>query len=473
MKSQALTRSSYVTSESVAAEVKLIPQSIRTIYAPWSGRIKSISAVAGAKAEVVMIKLVRDAIPRVELNLVANILEPASESFHELISNLKISHQNLKNIETELKELTNFDDDAEFSLVPQKELRALRYQKVNLKRAIENDLQKLKFHGYEMGKDSVEPTMDRLWLSALKANNLWNGLSEKLYKVLPVKVQHNAWVVATIGELTAASLIDDALVSWLSSNNGAGSSFLEIGGLIQRGYTTAALQELYQLNVFHQEVNILAPVSPLGWDVDTVKVRVGQSVSKGDELLVVSDQSKMHLIARPLGSEISLVRQAIRQGFLVAAKPLTAKAGPSFEGLEIMKIGSDVAGKTEVIVLVDNKVERVHLNAKMSYRSWGLHSGLRYNLEVPITKIDNIYVLPLVSLIETVADHFVFVQTSKLNFEKRPVVLLHKDSDSVVLGLKSKLKIGERVVTSGAFALSLAFLSETPSAVDPHAGHNH
>ena len=451
----------------------MIPQNIKTIYAPWSGRVKSISAVDGAKAEAVMIQLVRDAIPRVELNLVANILEPASESFHELISNLTLSRQQLKNIEAELKQLTNFDQDAEFSLVPQKELRGLRYEKINLKRSIENDLQKLKFHGYEAGKGRVEPTMDRLWLSALKANKLWNSLSENLFKVLPTEMQSNAWAVATIGELTAASLLDENLIQWLKSNQGAGHSFLEIGGLIQRGYTTAALKELYVLNVFDQEVNILTPVRALGWDVQTVKVRVGQSVSQGDELLVLADQSKMHLIATPLGSELTLVRQAIQHGYLVAASPLTVKAGPSFTGLQIMKVGSDASGKTEVTVLVDNKIERVNKTAGASYRSWGLHNGLRYNLAVPVTQMDEVYVLPLVSLIETVADHFVFVQTSKLKFEKRPVVLLHKDSDSVVLGLKSKLKPGEKVVTSGAFALSLAFLSETPSAVDPHAGHNH
>jgi len=84
-----------------------------------------------------------------------------------------------------------------------------------------------------------------------------------------------------------------------------------------------------------------------------------------------------------------------------------------------------------------------------------------------------VFTVPVNSVIKSGEQNFIFVKTGAHSFEKRNVVVLYKDSNSAVLGSDSELKSGEFSVVEGAFAMNLAFLSESPEAIDPHAGHNH
>lgn len=71
-------------------------------------------------------------------------------------------------------------------------------------------------------------------------------------------------------------------------------------------------------------------------------------------------------------------------------------------------------------------------------------------------------------IIEEMGAHFVFVQISPIQFEKREVTLGVTDGLRTVVA--SGLKAGERVVSKGALMVKLA---EGAGALDPHAGHVH
>ena len=473
-----LKKETYTKSEEISAEVKLIKQNNQPVYAPWGGKVNSIHTVSGAMAaqDSILLTILRDPIPWVELNLVGGILEPASEQYHELIVSLEVARQQLRNVKGELKSLTKFDTASdEYSLIPQKDLRSLKYEKLILEKTIAGDLNKLKLHGYTKGvnQEIKTPSNDKLWLAALKANGTWTEQSELLFTALPDSIQKSAWAVATVGELTVSSLISADLIHLIRENKTAGKFFLEIGGLIQRGSTVQAISNLLQLNAFNQEVKITAPKNNFGWDVGEVKVRLGQSVEMGEELLSLSDDSQVYLVATPIGEEVSLVVNALQNEFRVAARPLSRGTGPDLNALSIIKLRPREGGGQEALILSYNQSLNLYKNQNHSFRSWALIEGAKYLVQVPIAKLNNVYVLPTKAIIETAGSSFVFVKSSATSFEKREVIVKHKDAQSVVIDLKSNLELGEKVVTTGAFALSLAFLSETPQAVDPHAGHNH
>lgn len=479
IKLESVKLGTFLQTEQVSSTVANVAQNKRPLYAPWSGRVKKISTIAGAAVREghELLTIVRDPIPRIELNLTGDILKPASEEYHALTASLRSSQQELKNVKEELARLTKYDSESEVSLVPQKEIRELKYAQANLKKSIENDLLKLQLHGHVAGDNSKRPqyapVTDKLWIAALKANGIWNQKTQKLYEALPKSLQSNSWAVATIGELTASSLVSDGLVNWMAEDSKAGKHIVEIGGLIQQGYTIAALKELENLGVFEQVVVIKAPAGDTGWDINSVNIRVGQYVETGTDLLTISDNSKMYLIAEPIGSEIPLVINAMQQEFPIVAKPLSKNAGPEMKDLSIIKVGVRQNGTQEAIALSENEMVNVAHNDGQVFRSWGLRTGMKYIMHVPIAQLKNVYTIPVDAVIESGGQNFIFVKSHDNEFEKRHVVISYKDSDYAVLGKDSELKSGDSVVVEGAFAMNLAFLSETPAAIDPHAGHNH
>jgi len=479
IKLESVKLGTFLQTEQVSSTVANVAQNKRPLYAPWSGRVKKISTIAGAAVREghELLTIVRDPIPRIELNLTGDILKPASEEYHALTASLRSSQQELKNVKEELARLTKYDSESEVSLVPQKDIRELKYAQANLKKAIENDLLKLQLHGHVAGDNSKRPqyapVTDKLWIAALKANGIWNQKTQKLYEALPKSLQSNSWAIATIGELTASSLVSDKLINWMADDNKAAKHIIEIGGLIQEGYTIAALKELEKLDVFEQTIVIKAPAGDMGWDINSVNIRVGQYVEAGSDLLTISDNSKMYLIAEPIGSEVPLVINAMQQEFPILAKPLSKNAGPEMKDLSIIKVGVRENGTQEAIALSENEMVNVAHNDGHVFRSWGLRTGMKYIMHVPIAQLKNVYTIPVDAVIESGGQNFIFVKSHDNEFEKRHVVISYKDSDYAVLGKDSELKSGDSVVVEGAFAMNLAFLSETPAAIDPHAGHNH
>ena len=87
-------------------------------------------------------------------------------------------------------------------------------------------------------------------------------------------------------------------------------------------------------------------------------------------------------------------------------------------------------------------------------------------------ELKDIFIVPLDGIITHGPDKVVFVYENK-GFERRKVTILHQDSSYAVLGSKSQINIGDKVVISGAYALQLALIAGTPEAMDPHAGHTH
>ena len=476
IKSMTAELGTYIKAEQISATVETIPQNSRPIYAPWSGMVKSISVSSGAAVmeDQRLMTIVRDPIQRIDLNLTGDILRPASEEYHTLTASLRSSQQELSNLDDELARLTKFDDVNTISLLPQKEIREIKYNQSNLKKSIENDLLKLKLHGHVSGENATRysPQTDKLWLSALKANGIWNHRAEQLYLTLPDSLKNNSWAIATVGELSAASLVTDGLITWLKANNSAAHYIIEIGGLIQQGYTISALKELDSLNVFEQEIIVATPAGDMGWDVDTVDVRVGQHIDAGEELLDLSNNSTMYLVAEPIGSEVSLIGNAMQENYLIGARPLSKNAGPVLSGLSIIKLGAGHDAKQTAFALAENEILSVYDNDDQLFRSWGMRPGTKYVMNVPVDKLDRVFTIPREAVIDAGGASFVFVQEDK-RFEKRPVAILYRDTDYAVIDGISELKQGDKVVSLGAFALNLAFLSETPQAIDPHAGHNH
>ncbi|MDD7985784.1 HlyD family efflux transporter periplasmic adaptor subunit [Lentisphaera marina] len=473
--------STYTIFSPIPAFVSDHPLNTRPIYAPLAGRIKSFTLEPGQVIESnsVLLEIIRDPIKRPQLNLVQDILRPASEEYHTSIAALRSSVRNLKVLNSELNRLKDFKTESEgLSIVPQKDLIELRYEISKSTQELENNRAKLKLHGLsaseiqkiEQGKELVQSP--RLWLNALKQNNIWTKSSENIFSLMTKEQQKNRWVIASIGELSAEEIVDKNLVDFFTKNTSALKSFLEIASLLQQGHSLTDVENLYALGALESIIKIKAPINKNSWDLKEINIKAGQVVARGDVLFTLLDPSKMLLTAEPTGSEYGLINNAIQKQFLIDATPLIKNSSIELKDLKISKITGQEQGRTLVLLPSENSILSEHSVNGTKYRNWNLRKGLKYTLKVPVKKLEDVIVLPSKAIIDHSSDKVVFVRENE-KFIRRKVIVVYQNNDVAVIGEGSELLPEEAMVTNGAFALQLALIAGTPQAVDPHAGHNH
>ncbi|NQZ56852.1 MAG: hypothetical protein HRT88_05195 [Lentisphaeraceae bacterium] len=473
--------SSYTIFTPVPAVVKAPELNEQPVFAPFKGRVQKIEVTIGEYREPgeVLISLIRAPIARPELKMVGDILTPASEEYHSTIAELRTSVKSLEVLDSELKRLKAFDTNGEgISLVPQKDLIDLKYNKAKAEQQISNFRNKLILHGLtkkEINKIAQGETINRspnFWLNALKQNNIWNKKASSLYNVLPPKLKDNRWTLATVGELSATELISDESIAWLSKDIKAAAHFLEIASLLQSGHTLTDIKDLYQIGALEKIISVKAPLKKMGWDVEKIHIKIGQEVEAGQPLLTLSNHSTMHLIAKPQASEIGLLNEASKLQSSISAVPLVKGSGIDIHNLTVNKIVGDDDGTSLAYVEVTNSVHSSSSKTNKNYRNWNLRNGLKYVLQIPQRILTDVIVLPSEAVIQHGPDKIAFIKDHG-EFVRRKVVVVYQNNEVVVISKDSEIKIKDLVVQQGAFALQLAFIAGTPEALAPHAGHSH
>jgi biotin carboxyl carrier protein len=468
---------SFVRYQPVVAIVSATPNYLQEVYAPLAGRIKTVEARFGAMVESgeVLLTLVRDPIPRVDLTLTGDVLKPVSENLHESMSNLRRATLSAEILRKELNRLKSFSNgEEELPLLPTKEIIKIEYDLLQAEREVSIVEDELARHGLspeqirEIEGGEIPPVDAEIWLNALKHNGYWTPLAQDIYSALREPLKDSAWAVATIAELVAGDLVDESLLDWMAEDTCATQRFLEIGGLLQRGHDLAYGKELCTLGALESVVLIRAPQTATDWDVRDLRVKPGQYVEEREPLLVLENPRSLYLSAEPTQSEIGTVVQAMKSKSIMEAKPLIPGSGPSLTGLQIKKMYSDEKGITHAMLTLENApLFGQEDNTGTVYRSWQLREGQRYELRVPLEVFEKVYVFPTEAVVEEGADRIIFLQSGD-DFQKIKVEVKYQDHEVTVLPATSDIFPGNPIVTQGAFALSLALQSDSGDA-----GHGH
>lgn len=477
---------SFARHVSIAGVVVDTPATEQPVHAPIGGRVETVQADVGTivKPGETVVTLVRDPLPRPELTLTAEVLEPAQESLHQAVLDLRRSGEEVRIARTELQRVEQFTgrvDARELPILPRQREIDLRYALTRAETAHEQARLELQKHGLdeeqiaEVQEGAPLPRLDeRAWKRALARNGLWPDAAERLSAALPEDLERLPWVVATIGELAASGIATDELAGWLAADAAAARHFLELGVLLQRGHTLTDVQRLQALNAFEPIVRVAAPPTREeggAWDLHAVVVKPGAAVQDGAPLVVLRDPRRLLLRTEPVGSEVAAVLEAVTTGAALTARPLVRGSGPLLEDLHVAWVESapDDEGTVAFVELENEVLARA---AGERARTWALRSGVRYLIDVPAARLDDVYVLPAGAVADRGPDKVVFLQDGD-DFRAVPVRVLHRDDEVAVLpaGEGAALFPGDRVVHTGAFALGLAL--NAGAAADPHAGHDH
>ena len=477
----------FFRSVSVAAVVVDTPTTEQPVFAPIGGRIESIDVERGTvtKPGSTVVTLVRDPLPRPQLTLTADVLRPAQERLHESVLELRRSAEEVRISQTELTRIEQFTGKVggrDLPIIPRQRAIDLRYQLSRSEKAHEQARLELKKHGLtdaqisEVEGGAALPVLnEETWQRALARNGLWPDEAQKLSAALPDSLRALPWVTATIGELAASGLATPELTKWIATED-VGQHFLEFGVLLQRGHTLEDLKRLHALNALEPVVRVVAPgLDDEGsWDVLDVPTKRGAKVEAGDRLLTLRDPRRLFLRTEPVGGEVASILVAAKERHNIEARPLIRESGPTLEKLTITYVESSLENEgTIAFVEIRNDVlSEIDRGPATTSRTWALREGMRYLLNVPTEKLDNVFVLPASAVTEVGPNKVVFLPDGD-TFKPVPIIVAYEDDEAVVIPATKDVSLfpGDSVVQSGAFELGLAM--KGGDAPDAHAGHKH
>ena len=434
----------------------------------------------------ILVRILRDPIPRPTLTLTEPLLKPAHEEIHQAVVDLRRTRDEIQILESELErigKLTQVIGGEELPLVPRQTAIDVRYNLTRAKGNHERARLELTKHGFDesevtkIAEGGSLPHLDReKWLRALKANGLWTAAAQQLFEALPKTLQADRWTIATIGELATAGLLTESLQSWIQELGPDINHFLEIGALIQAGHTISDVRSRFERGVFEDVVEVPIPNARgiSAWDIDEVLVRPGQHIKEGTPLARATSQVVMQLWTQDLQSEKPSVREAILSGSDLLAKSLFTNGTPDLEGVRFHRLSSsDRQQGLVAIANVKNSAETRELRDGRRVRSWKLQEGQQFLIQVPETKLENVFVLPRGAVAQDGPHRVVFVPDGD-SFRDLEVEVAYMDESIAVLPRSKDCPIfeGDQIVLSGAYELSMA-LRSAGQAVDPHAGHSH
>lgn len=476
----------YVGTRDIPAIVEALPLNEQPLFAPIGGRVQEIRAQPGmmVNAGDVLMVLHRDPIPRPELLLTREILRPTSESIHEAVVELRRTLLEISILRVETKRVAEFTATSgtdDLPILPKQKQIDLGYKLQRAETSHSQAIHELEKHGFdekqirEIADGKAIPNLGEVsWQRALQRNGLWPAAAAELLELLPTRLRQLPWVIATIGELAASGLIRGELLAWLKTVPKDCGHFLEIGSLLQRGYTVADIRALHELGALNAVIEIAAHPRMKDWDVGALNVKAGAHVEAGARLLTLVNSRSMYIKCQPVGGEQFDILKAVEKGTRCRAVPLVEKAGPTLEGLVIEYLSSGNEASDAVAYLPAlNEVLAVRSGSSGArHRSWKLRNGLQYVLQVPVETVGDVFVIPA-SAVARIGERRVVFTVAGTHFHEVEIEIIASNDQVVVVPYKegSILFPGETIVQSGAYALEMALRGEVKQ--DAHAGHSH
>jgi multidrug efflux pump subunit AcrA (membrane-fusion protein) len=472
----------FVRTLDVPAVIVLPPNATRPVYAPVAGLVTKIDAVPGARVEAgeVIAEVLRDPWPRPTLTLTDPVLGSLTEEFGRAVADLRSAAQAAAIAREELQRVRGLTGSAAGGGAPiaGKVAIDLDYEQRKTERALESARSEALRHGLtteeiaavEAGRPAPEMPDPR---RVLERSRLWSPQADEVLPLLPPEIRGRPYAIAVLGELAGSGTLTREWVSALQTHPRLAAAFLEVAGLVQQGITVPGLLHLEAIGALEPIVPVRAPEDAPDYDVSTVDLRAGARVAAGDPVVDLLDQRIVYLRIAPSGSEVEGLAQALANHTSLDAEPLAAGAGPRLHGLTLLRLapGEEGAAHGAALATAENvRLCEPRAEGGEECRSWQLRPGVRYLVKVPIETYPDVYVLPADAITERGPDSVLHLEDGD-SFRAVPVRVLHHDSRVVVVANDGAVFPGDRIVTRGAYALSLAL--QAASGGGEGGGHHH
>lgn len=212
------------------------------------------------------------------------------------------------------------------------------------------------------------------------------------------------------------------------------------------------------------------------YEVQEVAVELGQQVQAGGRLCTLSNHRCLFIEGRAFRQELPLLQKAAATALPIHVD-VVEDAGSEWDtplpAAVIRHISNtlDERNRTVSFYLPLENPCRTYQRDGRTLFLWRFRPGQRVRLRVHVEQLKNTFVLPAAAVVREGPEFFVFRQNGDL-FERKPVHVLYRTQDEVVIANDGSVPPGIYVAQSGAVQINRVLKSQsgaTPSGVHVHA----
>jgi len=477
----AASPATFVRTVEIPAVVRTPGEATRPVASPVAGTVRRVLVRAGSsvRAGEPVAEVLRDPFARPSLALTDAVLRPLQEEHHAMLSELRSARLALAIASDELERIRGLLRETAPGAAKSKLEIDAEYEERRARRGYDDARMEAERHGLseeeiasaEAGAEVARgPETARRVLAHAR---LWSQEADELLAILPERLRSTPLTTAILGELTGAGLLGPGIVRLFRSQARLAEAFADVAGLLQAGWTAAALEELVALGALEDVVVVRAPADGEEWEIRDVEARPGRRIERGEALLRAEDRRFVLLELRPSGLDAPALEKAMLEGATFSAEPLLRGAGAEVAGLRLERIAA-AEGRTPVGVarVANERLAAVEVPGEARVSTWRLAEGQKFLARLPRERIEGRFVLPAEALVFRGAESLVLIEDGE-GFREVVVRVEHRDARDAVVANDAAIFPGDRVVTRGAYALSLALRAGEQTGGDPHAGHSH
>jgi biotin carboxyl carrier protein len=207
----------------------------------------------------------------------------------------------------------------------------------------------------------------------------------------------------------------------------------------------------------------------LVYEVQELKVDLGQQVQAGQLLSVLSNHRSLYIEGHAFKQEAPSLEQAAQNGWPIQvefAEDDSQHWPPLEQTFQIRHLANtiDSASRTFDFFIPLTNQSRAYEKDGQTFVVWRLRPGQRVRLHVPVEQFENVIVLPAAALVREGPEAYVFRQNGDL-FNRIPVHLLHEDRLNVVLANDGSVAPGVYLAQGSAASLNRVLKAQAASGV--------
>ncbi|MCI0643031.1 MAG: efflux RND transporter periplasmic adaptor subunit [Gemmataceae bacterium] len=194
----------------------------------------------------------------------------------------------------------------------------------------------------------------------------------------------------------------------------------------------------------------------LGYEVEELKVELGQQVNAGNLLCLLAHHHSLYIEGRSFKREAPWLEKAAANGWPVRVEfpEEESDAWPTLNStFTIRHLANtvDPDSRTFAFFVPLTNQARSYEKEGRTLLVWRFRPGQRVRLHVPVEEFKDVFVLPAGAVVRDGAEAYAFVQNGDL-FQRRPVHVVHEDRLNVVLANDGAVRAGVHYLAQGAAA---------------------
>ena len=210
-------------------------------------------------------------------------------------------------------------------------------------------------------------------------------------------------------------------------------------------------------------------------EVQELKVELGQQVLAGQTLCLLANHQLLSVEGRAFRDESVLLERVVQEGWPVAVD-FEEEPGHGWGDLgqtfRVTYIANTIDADSRTfrfLMPLDNQSRTVEKDGR-AQSLWRFRPGQRVRLLVRVERLDDVLVLPADAVARDGADAYVFRQNGDV-FDRKPVQVVYRDHQQVVLANDGSVPPGLYVAQTGAAQLNRMVKSQSGTA--PKGFHVH